>query len=71
MMPDPLKPSPRLLCKLGSIIVHADEFLSDDGHDFDRQSLLVGLMDGEVKACIKGMNSMSLLPVKRKSNPND
>ena len=38
-MTDALKPTPALLCKIGSIIVHADEMLSADGHHFDRVAL--------------------------------
>lgn len=33
---DALKPSPMLLCLLGSIVVHAEELLSPDGHAFDK-----------------------------------
>ena len=32
---DPLKPSVRLLVKLGSLIVHYEESFSKDRHEFD------------------------------------
>ena len=64
--PEPLKPSARLLCKLGSIVVHADEFLSADGHDFDRQELLVRIKDPEVEAWIAAMDKLTMVPKKRK-----
>ncbi len=58
-----IEPSLSLLCKLGSIIVHADEMLEPGGHDFDRTTLLTLLADPEVKDWIKGMGTM--LPLKR------
>lgn len=65
MNPDPLKPSPSLLCKLGSVIVHADELLSPDGHDFDRVALGVVLNDPEVKTWLEQMTKMGFIPLKR------
>lgn len=62
---DPLKhgPSLSLLVKLGSIVVHADEYLSPSAHVFDLEALRVGLRDPEVQEWIKDMGA--LLPVKR------
>ena len=54
-----------LLVKLGSIIVHADEFLSEGGHEFDKVAFEQGLSDPEVMAWIKEMTSQGFLPVKR------
>lgn len=65
-MSDPLIPSPALLCKLGSIIVHADELLSDDGHPFDRAALQSLADDRDVRAWLAAMQSMALVPIKRK-----
>jgi len=64
-MADPLKPSPGLLSKLGSIAVHVDEFLSPSGHAFDRIALKSLLDDAEVREWIKQMDSMAMLPKKR------
>lgn len=65
-MADPLKPPPSLLCKLGSIAVHADE-LADPrtGHIFDKHALEMLLADPEVVSWMKAMSKMGMLPVKR------
>jgi len=62
---NPLAPSSTLLCKLGSIAVHADELLSPGGHEFDKVELATRLADPEVKAWIVEMTKLALLPVKR------
>lgn len=64
-MKDPLQPSPSLLAKLGSIIVHADEFFSPTGHDFDLKAINGLLSDPEVAGWIRAMDELSLLPKKR------
>lgn len=61
----PLQPSPALLCKLGSIAVHADEMMSADGHDFDKIALQGLISDPEVSDWIKQMNAMAMVPRKR------
>lgn len=65
-MNDPLKPTPALLCKLGSIAVHADEFMSSDGHPFDAEALNALLYDPEVVAWLKAMGKMAMIPKKRR-----
>lgn len=62
---DPLKPSAGLLCKLGSAIVHADEFLSPDGHEFDSTAFRQVLADPEVQDWIRQMTKLAFLPRKR------
>lgn len=62
-MSDPLKPSLSLICKLGSIVVHAEEMLSPTGHGFDRTALESVLMDAEVQEWLSKMGVY--LPVKR------
>jgi hypothetical protein len=64
-MDDVLTPSPALLCKLGSIIVHADELTSPFGHEVDREALRSLLTDPEVTEWIAGMGAMALVPLKR------
>jgi len=54
-----------LLCKLASIAVHADEMLSPNGHDLDRNALHSALSDGEVRDWIAAMTAKGLAPVKR------
>lgn len=60
-----MKPSPALLVKLGSIIVHFDEATSPGGHDFDLNTARQLLQDPDVKAWIAAMSKAAMLPVKR------
>lgn len=62
---DPLKPSISLLIKLGSVIVHQEELMSDKGHHFDRQALDTVRNDPEVIEWIEKMTKAAFLPVKR------
>ena len=64
-MADALKPSTTLLMKLGSIIVHAAELASSDGHEFDRIALASLMRDPEVIAWLGAMGDMALVPLKR------
>ena len=64
-MSDALKPTPALLCKIGSIIVHVDEFLSPHGHPFDHTAMQLLLDDPEVKEWLKEMNRLAMIPRKR------
>lgn len=64
-MSDPLKPSPTLLCKLGSLVVHLEEAMSNGGHAFDIIALKSLKDDAEVKAWFAAMTGMAMLPVKR------
>lgn len=65
-MTSPMKPAPGLLCKLGSIAVHAEELLSADGHQLDREAIQGLLGDAEVRAWLKEMDRLALVPRKRK-----
>lgn len=58
-----LQPAVTLLAKIGSIVVHADELLSTNGHAYDRVALQGLLNDPEVTAWVKAMREF--LPVKR------
>jgi hypothetical protein len=62
-MIDTLQPNPSLLCKLGSIAVHAEEMLSPGVHPFDKVALESLLSDPEVRQWIKDMGSY--LPAQR------
>lgn len=64
-MSDPLKPSASLLCKLGSIIVHAEEAASPKGHHFDKIALDGLVSDPEVTEWMEAMRKMQMVPVKR------
>jgi hypothetical protein len=62
---NPLIPSPSLLTKLGSIIVHQQELHSSSGHYVDEVSLNALLSDDEVKMWMEEMGKRALLPLKR------
>lgn len=65
-MTDPLKPSAALLCKLGSVIVHADELASPGGHAFDKVALDQLLADPEVREWLRQMDAMAMIPKMRR-----
>lgn len=62
---NPLKPSPSLLSKLGSILVHAEELTSEKGHVLDHYALKSLTDDPEVKDWLAQMQAAALLPLKR------
>lgn len=62
---DPFKPTPSLLMKLGSIVVHADAATSEKGHPFDIEAIKSLLSDAEVVEWMKEMDKRALLPVRR------
>ena len=67
MAHDALKPSMALLCKLGSIVIHAEEGLSSKGHHFDITELKTRVGDPEVRDWLRAMDDLALIP-KRRSN---
>jgi len=56
--------APTLASKLVSIVVHAEEMMSADGHPFDRIALAELLTDREVQTWTKAL--AILAPMKRK-----
>lgn len=62
---NPFYPSTALLCKLGSIVVHAEEMVSPTGHGYDKVAMEQLLNDSEVVEWLKAMNAQALLPQKR------
>lgn len=65
MTQDPLNPSAQLLIKLGSIIVHYQEYTSGKGHEVDKSAIDSLLEDKDIKVWMKEMNKMAFLPIKR------
>ncbi len=61
----PLAPSPALLVKIGSGLVHAEEFFSSDGYPLDRDAFNSILSDVEVVEWLAEMNNLLLIPLKR------
>lgn len=64
-MSDALKPSMALQAKIGSLLIHAEEMCSDDGHEYDRAAFLSGMRDDDVLVWLGALAELSLLPVKR------
>ena len=64
-IPDKVAPTISLLCKLGSIVTHAQEALSDDGHRLDWVAMQALLNDPEVITWQKEMDLLALTPKKR------
>lgn len=62
-MSDPLKPDRALLCKLGSILIHVEEY--ETGLELDMNIVRVLLKDDQVQGWLFDMNALALLPVKR------
>lgn len=65
-MKDVFNPTPTLLSKLGSAIVHAAEALGADGHNFDEIAFFEALHDGEVQDWLVEMTKLALIPLRRK-----
>ena len=64
-MNSPLKPSATLLCKLGSMAVHLDEWRGDGGVQIDYTTAMLILDDPEVYEWLSDMTELGLLPLKR------
>lgn len=64
-MCDPLKPNAALLVKVGSLVVHLEEAMSDKGHHFDKAAIESLQADPDVKKWFAEMTKLALLPVKR------
>lgn len=63
-MPLPATPI-SLLVKLGSLVVHTDEFLSPLGRPVDRTAVEQLLRDPEVTTWVAAMTKLAMLPVRR------
>lgn len=64
-MIDALNPPARVLAKIGSIIVHMQEYGGEGGHPFDATAARSLLADPEVRQWIEAMDKMALLPKRR------
>jgi hypothetical protein len=57
------KPNVQLLARLGSALVHAEEYFSPDGREVDKKEFLARMDDEVVQRWMKAMGP--LLPLKR------
>ena len=64
-MTDPLKPSVTTLVKLGSLIVHYQEYMSPTGHPNDKIAIDDIERDPEFIAWMAAMDKNAFLPKKR------
>ena len=61
----PLQPTPQLLAKLGSLLVHLDEGNSRNGHAFDWTAAKTLWEDAEVQEWLSEMQKIALVPLRR------
>lgn len=64
-MADMMNPAPSLLCKLASVIVHAEEYMSPHGHEFDKNAFDQLVKDREVADWLEQMTAAAMAPRKR------
>lgn len=62
---DYLIPSLGVLVKLGSIVIHYEEWTSPSGHPVDKTALDGLIADPEVREWITRMDKFAMLPKKR------
>jgi len=62
---DPLKPPAATLVKLGSLVVHYEEWTSGEGHELDKSAIDSLRNEPDVIQWFEEMSKMSMLPVKR------
>lgn len=62
---DPLRPSAALLSAIGSALVHADEYLSEEGHPVDLEAFRSAMRNTGVRDWLAEMTAMAMLPVRR------
>lgn len=58
--------TPTVAAKIGSIVVHVEEYLSEEGHEFDRAALLGLLADPEVREWLGELRALGMLPLPRR-----
>ena len=63
---DPMRPTPSLLCKIASLLVHVEEANGPDGHPFDVAAIDALKADPEYREWMAGMGGLGLIPVKRR-----
>lgn len=68
MSPKNLSPKLDVAIKVASALVHAQEFMSADGHPFDRDVFDSLMNDPGVVAWMATLNAASLLPRKRSND---
>jgi hypothetical protein len=64
---DALNPSPQVLIKIGSLLVHYQEFNSSDGHYVDKAAIDSLEQDEDIQEWLRVMAEAALVPLKRKS----
>lgn len=62
---EPLNPDVHTLAKIGSILIHVEEFLGSGSHHFDKAAIDSLMADPDVIGWIEGMRKLALLPLSR------
>lgn len=62
---DPLMPDAAMLIKIGSLIVHYQEYTSPAGHTFDKTAIDTLEADKDVQQWLYAMSEKGFLPLKR------
>jgi len=62
---NPLKPSLALLVKIGSAVVHADEFMGPTGHPLDKTAFDDLMRNAELQTWLSDLTEKGYLPVRR------
>ena len=62
---DTFAPPIALLVKLGSVIVHVDEYTGGKGHPHDLEAIKSLLGDRDVQAWLASMDAKGFLPIRR------
>lgn len=63
-----IQPTVDVAIKVASALIHAQEYMSADGHPFDREAFDSLLHDPDVDAWMRTLGSMALLPRKRSND---
>lgn len=63
---DPFTPSPTLIAKVGSILVHVEEGSEEGGHHYDWVAVRSLLADRDVQEWLDGLRRHAMVPVKRR-----
>jgi hypothetical protein len=67
-MADAISPDTSTAIKVASALVHAQEYMSADGHPFDRNAFDALMGDHEVRAWMNRLRGLALLPRKRSND---
>lgn len=59
------KPTEAVAIRMASALIHADEFMSPHGHEFDLEAFRRVFDDPDVSAYLQELDALALLPLRR------